>query len=59
MLLADALERRAGCRVKTEVVTDGWPKDASVLDDADCDRHATPTAAAKHPFNEHLDEVAS
>ncbi|MFK7818975.1 MAG: family 16 glycoside hydrolase [Planctomycetaceae bacterium] len=55
MLLADALNK-SGLPVETTVVTQGWPKDESVLDDADaiviyCD------GGGRHPFNKHLDRL--
>jgi hypothetical protein len=34
MLLAEALNA-SGLPIKAEVVTDGWPQDESILDDAD------------------------
>ncbi len=55
MLLADALNN-SGLPVEASVVTQGWPKDDSVLDDADsiviyCD------GGGRHPFNKHLDRI--
>ena len=55
MLLAEALNN-SGLNIEATVVTEGWPKDASILDDADsiviyCD------GGGRHPYNEHLDEL--
>ena len=36
MLLAKSLQDSGVEGVTTEVITNGWPKDESVLDDADC-----------------------
>ena len=52
MLLAKALNE-SGLGIEATVVTQGWPKDDSVLDDADsiviyCD------GGGRHPFNKHL-----
>lgn len=56
MLLAEALNS-SGLNIETTVVTEGWPEDASVLDDADsiviyCD------GGGRHPYNDHLDELS-
>jgi len=55
MLLAEALNS-SGLPIKAEVVTNGWPKDESVLDGADsiviyCD------GGGRHPFNKHLEKL--
>ena len=55
MILANALNE-SGLNVEAIVYTDGWPRDAGVLDDADsiviyCD------GGKRHPFNQHLDEI--
>lgn len=55
MLLADALNK-SGLSVEATVTTEGWPKDDSILDDADsiviyCD------GGGRHPFNKHLDRI--
>ncbi|MEQ9070941.1 MAG: hypothetical protein RLO18_29670, partial [Gimesia chilikensis] len=55
MLLAEALNN-SGLNIEAIVVTEGWPKDASILEDADsiviyCD------GGGRHPYNEHLDEL--
>lgn len=57
MLLAEALEQNVP-GVTTEVYTDGWPQDASVLDDADA-IVIFADGGGGHPFNAHLDEVES
>ena len=56
LLLAEALNN-SGLDIETTVVTEGWPEDASVLDDADsiviyCD------GGGRHPYNDHLDELS-
>ncbi len=55
MLLADALNK-SGLPIEASVTTEGWPKDDSILNDADsvviyCD------GGGRHPFNKHLDRV--
>ncbi len=55
-LLAKALNEQSGLDLQTVVVTNGWPKDASVLKGAKaivCYADGGP----KHPFIGHLDEV--
>ena len=55
MLLAKALNE-SGLPVKAFVVTDGWPKDDSILDDA----HSIVIYAdggGRHPFNAHLERL--
>lgn len=55
MLLAKALDE-SGLPVRTVVVTGGWPQDSSVLNDADA-IVIYADGGAKHPFNEHIDEL--
>ncbi len=55
ILLGEALNN-SGLNIETTVVTEGWPKDSSVLQDADsiviyCD------GGGRHPYNEHLEEL--
>ncbi|QDV48334.1 DUF1080 domain-containing protein [Gimesia fumaroli] len=55
ILLADALNK-SGLNMEATVVTEGWPKDSSILQDADsiviyCD------GGGRHPYNAHLDEL--
>ncbi len=55
MLLAEALNN-SGLNLEATVVTEGWPKDSSLLQDADsiviyCD------GGSRHPYNEHLEEL--
>lgn len=57
MLLADALNK-SGLGIKAEVVTDGWPKDESILDDADS-IVIYADGGGGHPFNQHLDKINS
>jgi hypothetical protein len=52
MLLAAALEE-SDLPVQTEVVTEGWPQDETVLDDADC-IVIYADGGGGHPFNAHL-----
>ncbi len=52
MLLAEALND-SGLPIKAEVVTGGWPKDESVLDDADS-IVIYADGGPGHPFNNHL-----
>lgn len=55
MLLAKALNE-SGLPVKAEVVTGGWPKDESVLDDADS-IVIYADGGGRHPFNKHLGKI--
>lgn len=55
LLLAKALNE-SGLPVAAEVVTGGWPQDASVLDDADS-IVIYADGGGGHPFNAHLDEL--
>jgi biopolymer transport protein ExbD/type 1 glutamine amidotransferase len=55
MLLADALNN-SGLGIKAEVVTDGWPQDESVLDDADSIVIYS-DGGGGHPFNQHLEKL--
>jgi type 1 glutamine amidotransferase len=55
MLLAKALNE-SGLPVKAVVVTNGWPKDASVLKDADS-IVIYADGGGRHPFNAHLAEI--
>lgn len=55
MLLAEALEK-SGVPVKTTLITEGWPEDASVLDDADT-IVIYADGGGGHPFNAHLDKL--
>ncbi len=55
MLLAEALEQ-SGLPITTEVVTEGWPQDASVLDDADA-IVIYADGGGRHPFNNHIEEL--
>jgi type 1 glutamine amidotransferase len=55
MLLAKALND-SGLPVKAEVVTEGWPKDPSILSDADC-IVIYADGGGGHPFNAHLPEL--
>lgn len=55
MLLAATLEA-SGLPVSTKVVTNGWPKDESVLDDADC-IVIYADGGGRHPMNQHLDKL--
>ena len=55
MLLAEALNA-SGLPVEASVVTEGWPKDASVLDDADS-IVIYADGGGGHPFNAHIEEV--
>ncbi len=55
MLLAEALNN-SGLPIKAEVVTGGWPKDESILDDADS-IVVYADGGGGHPFNNHLDKL--
>jgi type 1 glutamine amidotransferase len=55
LLLAKALNE-SGLPVKAVVVTDGWPKDTSVLQDADS-IVIYADGGGGHPFNRHLGEI--
>jgi type 1 glutamine amidotransferase len=55
MLLAKALNA-SGLPIQASVVTEGWPKDATVLNDADA-IVIYADGGGGHPFNKHLDEV--
>jgi type 1 glutamine amidotransferase len=55
MLLADALNK-SGLPIEAQVVTDGWPDDASVLDGADSIVIYS-DGGGGHPFNAHIDEL--
>lgn len=55
MLLADQLDK-SGLPVETHVVTNGWPQDASILDDADC-IVVYADGGPRHPFNDHIEEL--
>lgn len=55
MLLADALNR-SGLPVKAEVYHYGWPKDSTVLHDADT-IVVYADGGGGHPFNAHLEEL--
>ena len=55
MLLAKCLNE-SGLPVTTEVVTDGWPKDESVFDDADCIIMYA-DGGGRHPANAHLPAI--
>jgi type 1 glutamine amidotransferase len=57
MLLADALNN-SGLNITAEVVTEGWPKDESILDDADS-IVIYADGGGGHPFNQHLDKLNS
>ncbi|HEX3871474.1 MAG TPA: family 16 glycoside hydrolase [Pirellulales bacterium] len=57
MLLAEAMNA-SGLPVKAEVYSYGWPEDASVLNDVDA-IVCYADGGAKHPFNEHLQELDS
>jgi len=55
MLLAKALNE-SGLPVKAVVVTGGWPKDTSVLQDADS-IVIYADGGGRHPFNKHIEEL--
>ncbi len=55
MLLASALEA-SGLPITTKVVTNGWPKDESVFDDADCIVMYA-DGGGRHPMNQHLEKL--
>ena len=55
MLLAKALNE-SGLPIRAEVVTGGWPKDSSVLNDADT-IVIYADGGGGHPFNRHLEEI--
>lgn len=55
MLLASALES-SGLPISTTVITNGWPKDDSVLDDADC-IVIYADGGGRHPMNQHLEKL--
>ena len=55
MLLAELLET-SGLPVETTVVTEGWPEDTSVLNDADA-IVIYADGGGGHPFNAHLDQL--
>lgn len=55
LLLAAALNE-SGLPIQAEVVTEGWPKDESVLDDADS-IVIYADGGGRHPFNAHLDKL--
>ena len=55
MLLAEALND-SGLPIKAQVVTGGWPKDESILDDADS-IVIYADGGGGHPFNNHLDKL--
>jgi type 1 glutamine amidotransferase len=55
LLLAKALNE-SGLAVKAVVVTGGWPKDMSVLKDADA-IVIYADGGGGHPFNRHIDEI--
>ncbi len=55
MLLAEALND-SGLPIEATVVTEGWPKDESVLDDADS-IVIYYDGGGRHPFNKHLDRL--
>ncbi len=55
MLLAEALND-SGLPIKAEVVTGGWPKDESILDDADS-IVIYADGGGGHPFNSHLEKL--
>ncbi|GAB4135032.1 MAG: hypothetical protein Tsb009_00810 [Planctomycetaceae bacterium] len=55
MLLAKALNE-SGLPIKAVVVTEGWPKDASILQDADS-IVIYADGGGRHPFNAHLAEI--
>jgi type 1 glutamine amidotransferase len=55
MLLAEALNA-SGLSIEASVVTEGWPKDASVLDDADS-IVIYADGGGRHPFNAHIEEI--
>ncbi len=55
LLLAEALNK-SGLPIDAQVVTNGWPSDASVLDDADC-IVIYADGGGGHPFNAHLDAI--
>ena len=57
LLLADALNN-SGLPIKAEVVTNGWPQDESILDDADS-IVIYADGGGGHPFNQHLDKLNS
>lgn len=57
MLLADAINN-SGLSIEAEVVTGGWPKDESILDDADS-IVIYADGGGGHPFNQHLDKLDS
>ncbi|MBT4864991.1 MAG: DUF1080 domain-containing protein, partial [Planctomycetaceae bacterium] len=55
ILLAEALNA-SGLPIEASVVTEGWPKDASVLDDADS-IVIYADGGGRHPFNAHIEEI--
>jgi type 1 glutamine amidotransferase len=55
MLLAEALNA-SGLPIEASVVTEGWPKDSSVLDDADS-IVIYADGGPRHPFNDHIEEI--
>jgi type 1 glutamine amidotransferase len=55
MLLAEALNG-SGLPVEANVYAEGWPKDASVLDDADS-IVIYADGGGRHPFNAHIEEI--
>ncbi len=55
ILLASALEA-SSLPVSTTVVTNGWPEDESVFDDADC-IVIYADGGGRHPMNAHLDKL--
>jgi type 1 glutamine amidotransferase len=55
ILLAEALNK-SGLPVKASVYTEGWPKDSSVLDDADT-IVIYADGGGRHPFNAHIEEI--
>ena len=57
LLLAEALNN-SGLDIKAEVVTEGWPKDESILDDADS-IVIYADGGGGHPFNQHLEKLDS
>lgn len=57
MILARALNE-SGLPIKAEVVTEGWPKDESVLDDADA-IVIYADGGGGHPFNNHIEKINS
>ncbi len=56
MLLAKCLQESGLSGIKTEVITGGWPKDESVLDDADCIVMYA-DGGGGHPANAHLPAI--